>query len=97
MALKEKPVAESWDVSKDGRKAVFKLQEGVRSNWGNLLSAEDVKRTWDRKFNLKGMGPFLTATLGLEKARSNQDREANGRLLQSRRAESAAAEAAGCS
>lgn len=66
MALKGS-LAESWDVSKDGRRAVFKLREGVRSNWGNLLSAEDVKWTWDRKFNLKGMGPFLTATLGLKK------------------------------
>lgn len=59
-------LAESWEVSKGGRKAIFHLREGVRSNWGNLLTAEDVKWTWDRKFHLKGMGPFLTGTLGLK-------------------------------
>jgi peptide/nickel transport system substrate-binding protein len=59
-------LAESWEVSKDNKKAIFKLRNGVRSNSGNLLSAEDVKWTWDRKFHLKGQGPFLTGTLGLK-------------------------------
>ena len=59
-------LAEQWDISPDGRKATFKLRDGVRSNWGNLFSAEDVKWTWDRKFNLKGQGIFQTAVLGLK-------------------------------
>lgn len=58
-------LAESWEVSPDGRKAIFKLREGIKSNWGNLFSAKDVKWTWDRKFNLKGQGLFQTAVLGL--------------------------------
>lgn len=58
-------LAESWEVAPDGRKATFKLREGVVSNWGNKFSSKDVKWTWDRKFNLKGQGLFQTAVLGL--------------------------------
>lgn len=64
LALKGK-LAESWEVTPDGRKATFKLREGVKSNWGNPFTAKDVKWTWDRKFNLKGQGLFQTAVLGL--------------------------------
>jgi peptide/nickel transport system substrate-binding protein len=59
-------LAEDWEISSDGLKATFKLREGVKSNWGNTFSAEDVKWTWDRKFNLKGQGIFQTAVLGLK-------------------------------
>jgi peptide/nickel transport system substrate-binding protein len=58
-------LAETWEVSPDGRKATFKLREGVTSNWGNSFTSKDVKWTWDRKFNLKGQGLFQTAVLGL--------------------------------
>lgn len=58
-------LAEKWEVSEGGRKATFKLREGVKSNWGNLFTSKDVKWTWDRKFNLKGLGAFQTAVLGL--------------------------------
>ena len=58
-------LAESWDVSVDERTATFKLREGVKSNWGNTLSAADVKWTWDRKFHLKGTGAFVTKMLGM--------------------------------
>jgi peptide/nickel transport system substrate-binding protein len=59
-------LATDWEISDDGRKATFKLREGVKSNWGNSFSAEDVKWTWDRKFNLKGQGIFQTSVLGLK-------------------------------
>ena len=59
-------LAEDWEISPDGLKATFKLREGVKSNWGNTFSAEDVKWTWDRKFHLKGQGIFQTAVLGLK-------------------------------
>lgn len=58
-------LAESWGVSADGLKATFKLREGVKSNWGNTLSAADVKWTWDRKFAEKVQGAFNTSVLGL--------------------------------
>jgi peptide/nickel transport system substrate-binding protein len=59
-------LATDWEISVDGRKATFKLSEGVKSNWGNTFTAEDVKWTWDRKFNLKGQGIFQTSVLGLK-------------------------------
>jgi peptide/nickel transport system substrate-binding protein len=59
-------LAEKWEMTPDGRKATFKLREGVVSNWGNRFTSKDVKWTWDRKFNLKGQGLFQTAVLGLK-------------------------------
>ncbi|RTL97464.1 twin-arginine translocation signal domain-containing protein [Ancylobacter aquaticus] len=59
-------LAEQWEMSPDGRRATFKLREGVVSNWGNRFTAKDVKWTWDRKFNLKGLGAFQTSVLGLK-------------------------------
>ena len=75
-------------------KATFKLREGVKSNWGNTFTSKDVKWTWDRKFNLKGQGLFQTAVLGLQLAGPDQGRGRLCDLLQSRKAQSAAAEAA---
>ena len=59
-------LAEKWTVSPDGLKATFVLREGIKSNWGNTLSAEDVKWTWDRKFHLKGQGTFQVSAVGLK-------------------------------
>lgn len=59
-------LAEHWELSKDGTKATFALRPGVKSNWGNSLTAQDVKWTWDRKFNLHGQGLFQTSVLGLK-------------------------------
>jgi peptide/nickel transport system substrate-binding protein len=64
LALKGK-LAEKWEISDDGTTGVFTLRQGVKSNWGNELTAEDVKWTWDRKLNLKGLGPFHTSVLNI--------------------------------
>ena len=37
----------------------FKLREGVKSHWGNELTAKDVKWSWLRKLELGGIGGFL--------------------------------------
>ena len=66
LALKGK-LAEKWEVSSDGTVGRFTLREGVKSNWGNELTAEDVKWTWDRKLHLTGLGPFQTGVLGITK------------------------------
>ena len=58
-------LAESWEVDPGGRWARFKLREGVMSNWGNELTAEDIKWTWDRKFGLAALGAFYTKVIGL--------------------------------
>lgn len=58
-------LAESWEVGEDGTWAEFKLREGVMSNWGNELTAEDVVYTWERKFALGAIGGFHTKLLGM--------------------------------
>lgn len=60
-------LAESWEMAPDATWAKFKLREGVISNWGNELTAEDVVWSWHRKFDLGGVGLFYLSTLGLTK------------------------------
>ncbi len=60
-------LAESFELDPNGTWIRFQLRKGVKSNWGNELTAEDVKWTWDRKFGLKAIGGFYLSTLGLEK------------------------------
>src|SRR5215813_6609045 len=42
-------LAESWDLDPKGTWARFHMRQGVKSNWGNPLTAEDVVWTWHRK------------------------------------------------
>ena len=58
-------LAESWEFAPDGKSARFVLRKGVKSNWGNELTAHDVKYTFDRKFEVKGAGAFMTSVMGL--------------------------------
>jgi peptide/nickel transport system substrate-binding protein len=58
-------LAESWEFTSDGKTARFVLRKGVVSNWGNPLTAKDVKYTFDRKFEVKGAGAFMTGVMGL--------------------------------
>ena len=60
-------LAQSFELDPAGRFIRFQLRPGVKSNWGNELTADDVKWTWDRKFGLKAIGAFYLSTLGLEK------------------------------
>ncbi len=58
-------LAESWAFAADGTSVRFTLRKGVKSNWGNELTAQDVKYTFDRKFEVKGAGAFMTSVMGL--------------------------------
>jgi peptide/nickel transport system substrate-binding protein len=60
-------LAESFELDPAGKFVRFHLRQGVKSNWGNELTADDVKWTWDRKFGLKAIGAFYLSTLGLDK------------------------------
>src|SRR5260370_41751021 len=60
-------LAEKWEISSDGTVARFILRQGVKSNWGNELTADDVNWTWDRKLHLTGLGPFQTGGLSITK------------------------------
>src|SRR5215831_8188916 len=59
-------LAESFELDPGGKFIRFQLRRGIKSNWGNELTADDVKWTWDRKFALGAIGAFYVSTLGLE-------------------------------
>lgn len=61
----EGQLAERWEWSPDSRRITFTLRGGVRSGWGNPLTAEDVKYTFDRKFAIRGRDGFMTRALGM--------------------------------
>jgi len=44
----EGDVAESWTVSKDGLTYTFKIRKGIKFHDGSLLTARDVKATYDK-------------------------------------------------
>jgi len=47
-----KPIlSESWTISPDGTEYVFHLREGVKFHNGRVLTAEDVKYTYERVLN----------------------------------------------
>lgn len=60
--LKKGPVpylATSWRFSPDGRTLTFTLRRGVKSPYGNELTTNDVKWSWDRSAHIGGAGGFL--------------------------------------
>ena len=52
-------LAESWTVSDDGLRYVFKLREGVKSPYGNELTADDVVWSWAKSRDQKRTGNFI--------------------------------------
>ena len=41
-------LAESWEVSEDGKVYTFHLKDGIKFHSGKTLTSEDVKWTWER-------------------------------------------------
>jgi peptide/nickel transport system substrate-binding protein len=52
-------LAESWTMDPDGKFIEFKLRQGVKSPFGNEMTAEDVKWSIDRGLNYPGAMRFL--------------------------------------
>jgi len=44
-------LAESWDVSEDGKEVLFKIRQGVKFHNGDTLTTEDVAYSLNRSFN----------------------------------------------
>src|SRR5882757_5071774 len=55
----EPRLAEKWEVSPDGKKLTFHLRKGVKSEYGNEFTAEDVKWSWTRTFALNTAGTWM--------------------------------------
>lgn len=51
--------AESWQLGEDQKSYTFKLRPGVRSYYGNELTAEDVQWSWERGIAAKRTGVFV--------------------------------------
>lgn len=52
-------LTESWEISEDGMTYTFTIREGVVSPYGNELTSEDVKWSWDRTQAVEGIGGFI--------------------------------------
>lgn len=62
----EPGLAESWEVAEDELSVTFTLREGVESNWGNELTAEDVKWSWDKSLAQERTGAFIASVSNVE-------------------------------
>jgi len=60
--------AESFEISEDGTTYTFKLRADVGSPFGNMLTANDVKWSFDRRKELKGVGGFMTDVMLVKSA-----------------------------
>jgi len=54
-------VAESYDVSEDGKTYTFTLRKGVKFHNGNLVTAEDVKYSIEKAADITGGEPLIEA------------------------------------
>ena len=63
----EPNLAQSWDVLDGGRTYVFKLRQGVKSAWGNEMTADDIIWSFERAWQIKRTAFFLYNLIGVEK------------------------------
>jgi len=56
--------AESWVVSDNDKTVVMKLRQGIKSPFGNELTAADIEWTFAKSFAQKRTGEFLHKRLG---------------------------------
>ncbi|WP_188909265.1 ABC transporter substrate-binding protein [Aureimonas endophytica] len=74
-------LAESYQISADGKVFTFKLREGVKFHNGRALTAEDVKYSFERTTNPKTQSPgagFLGSIEGFDKMQSGEASELAG-------------------
>jgi ABC-type transport system substrate-binding protein len=65
----EPNLAESFKVSPDGRVYTFNLRRGVKSPWGNEMTADDVLWSFERAWQIKRTAFFLYGQLGVDSFR----------------------------
>jgi peptide/nickel transport system substrate-binding protein len=65
-------VAESWDISEDGRTYTFKIREDMKFASGNKLTADDVVFSLQRVIQLSKSPAFLLTQFGFTQANMNE-------------------------
>ena len=71
----EAHLAESWTRSEDGKRYVFTLRQGVKSPFGNALSADDVEWGWKKSFAQKRTGNFIANVANVTGVKALSPRE----------------------
>ena len=61
-------VAESWEISEDGRRYVFRLREGARWSDGRSVTAQDFAWSWRRLLTPAHGAEYAYLLYGLEHA-----------------------------
>jgi len=51
-------IAESYNISSDGKTYTFKIRKGVKFSNGRLVTADDFKYSWERMLDPKTNGPM---------------------------------------
>jgi ABC-type transport system substrate-binding protein len=73
-------LAERWTTSSDGKTWVFKLREGVKSPFGNELTAADVEWGWAKAFAQNRTGKFIGNVANVESVKAQSRYEVEFQL-----------------
>ncbi len=61
----EPRLAESHEVSEDGKTVTFKLKKGVKSAYDHELTADDVYYKWERGLKMNGASAFYASVMAI--------------------------------
>ena len=74
----EPDIAESWDVSEDGKTITFTIRDGLKFHSGNPVTAEDVEFSLRRAVILKKTPSFILTQFGFNEENAEQTIKADG-------------------
>jgi len=58
-------LAQTWNQSPDGTVVTVELRHGMKSPYGNEVTANDYKWAWQRRWVLNGVGKFIGDVVGI--------------------------------
>lgn len=59
-------LAESWEVSDDGKTYTFKLRPDAKSRSGRAITSKDIAWSWDRALAVEGSGGFVLSITSVD-------------------------------
>lgn len=57
--------ADSWEESGDGLRWTFNLRQGIKSYFGNEMTCEDLRWSWERAYEMKSLKFFFTKVMNV--------------------------------